>query len=173
MNTNERREVLRKKLSESKSPITGTALAQLLGVSRQVIVGDIGILRAMGTEVYATPQGYLIPNEKRTNHESVIATIACCHEKKDTAMELEIVIDNGGKIRDIIVEHPLYGEIRADLMISSRREISSFLERLENCGAGLLSIVTDGVHLHTIEVPNTEILKEIEKELMKKNILHK
>lgn len=171
MNTNERREILRKKLAESTKPITGTALASELGVSRQVIVGDIGILRAMGTEVYATPQGYIIPSEIAGNSEMLIATIACSHDRQGVAKELEVIVDNGGRVRDVIVEHPLYGEIRADLMISSRREINSFLEGLKRSGAGPLSVVTGGLHLHTIEVPNEEILREIEKELKENGIL--
>ncbi len=171
MNTNERREFLRKKLAESTKPITGTALASELGVSRQVIVGDIGILRAMGTEVYATPQGYVIPGEIAVNGEVLIATIACIHDKRGVAKELEIIVDNGGKVRDVIVEHPLYGEIRADLMISSRREVKNFLAGLERCGAGPLSAVTGGLHLHTIEVPSEEILHGIEKELKENGIL--
>lgn len=171
MNTNERREILRKKLAESVKPMTGTALANELGVSRQVIVGDIGILRAMGIKVYATPQGYVIPNQIDTESEALIATIACSHDKQGVAKELEIIVDNGGKIRDVIVEHPLYGEIRADLMISSRRDINSFLDGMERSGAGPLLVVTGGLHLHTIEVPNEEILREIERELKENGIL--
>lgn len=171
MNTNERREILRRKLAESTKPMTGTALANELGVSRQVIVGDIGILRAMGTKVYATPQGYVIPSQIDTDSEALIATIACSHDKQGVAKELEIIVDNGGKIRDVIVEHPLYGEIRADLMISSRRDINSFLAGLERSGAGPLSVVTGGLHLHTIEVPSEEILQEIERELKENGIL--
>nr|WP_092075037.1 transcription repressor NadR [Dendrosporobacter quercicolus]NSL50002.1 transcription repressor NadR [Dendrosporobacter quercicolus DSM 1736]SDN28240.1 hypothetical protein SAMN04488502_11650 [Dendrosporobacter quercicolus] len=168
METQERRALLLAKLKAADKPLTGTVLARELGVSRQIIVGDIAIIRASGVAVYATPQGYIIPADLTT---AISATIACRHERDELEQELAIIIDHGGKIRDVIVEHPLYGEIRANLMLRSRRELDEFLVRLAESGAKPLSIVTSGTHLHTIEVPNEKVLASIEEELRKQGIL--
>ncbi|MEG6584150.1 transcription repressor NadR [Dendrosporobacter sp. 1207_IL3150] len=168
METQERRSKILARLKSTSSPLTGTALAKELGVSRQVIVGDIAIIRASGITVYATPQGYMIP---QVHTASVIATIACRHDRDELEKELSIIIDNGGKVRDVIVEHPIYGEITANLMLSSRRELADFLHKLAESGAAPLATVTGGVHLHTIEVPSAEVLSTIEEELRTKGLL--
>jgi transcriptional regulator of NAD metabolism len=170
METQERREKLLTMLKAASKPLTGTALARELGVSRQIIVGDIAILRAAGVAVYATPQGYMLPAEFST---ALQATIACHHNRDDLEKELAVIIDNGGKIRDVIVEHPLYGEISANLMLSSRRELTDFLTRLDESGASPLSVVTGGVHIHTIEAPNEKVLANIQAELKALGILLK
>lgn len=170
METQERRAFLLAKLQAADKPLTGTALARELGVSRQIIVGDIAIIRASGVEIYATPQGYMIP---AVVSPAVSFTIACRHKHDNLEKELAIIIDNGGKVRDVIVEHPLYGEIKANLMLSSRRELDEFLARLTESGAQPLSVVTSGVHLHTIEVPNEKVLANIEQELRNEGILFK
>ena len=110
MNTEERREKILERLQQAEKPLTGTALSKEFAVSRQIIVGDISILRALGTHVYATPRGYIIPAESREK-QGVIATLACRHSLSDMLKELCIIVDNGGFVRDVIVEHPLYGEM--------------------------------------------------------------
>lgn len=171
METKERRLVILTKLKEAERPITGTELAKELGVSRQVIVGDIALLRASGVNVYATPQGYVVPTEPKS--DKVTAVLVCRHTKEDLADELNIIVDNGGKVLDVVVEHPLYGEIRANLMLSSRREVTEFIDKLANSGAAPLSIVTDGVHLHTVEVTDYHVLQKIEEQLKTLGILVK
>lgn len=170
MDTKERRNAILAKLRASEIPLTGTALAKELGVSRQIIVGDIAILRATGIAVFATPQGYILP-------ESAVAairtTLACRHDMHNLEAELLTIIDNGGKVLDVIVEHPVYGEIKANLMLASRRELKAFLDSLATCGAEPLSVVTGGVHLHTIEVPDKAVLWQIEEELNRQGILLK
>ncbi len=157
MNTEERREKLLEKLKHTNKPLTGTALASEFAVSRQIIVGDISIIRAMGTNIYATPRGYIIPSDQKTR-DVVMATITCRHDVSGVRQELEIIVDNGGFVRDVIVEHPLYGEIRGDLMLASRRDVTNFVARLRECSANPLLVVTGGVHLHTIEVPDQAAL---------------
>lgn len=165
----ERRRVLLEKLREAEEPLTGTWLAKELGVSRQVIVGDFAILRAAGNVVYATPQGYLLPPVEYT--KMIKATLACKHDRDGLEKELAIIIDHGGKVLDVIVEHSLYGELKANLMLASRRELAEFLRNLDDSKAEQLSSITAGVHLHTVEVPNEEVLGEIKEELKRKGIL--
>ncbi|MBP1763284.1 MAG: hypothetical protein H6Q65_342 [Firmicutes bacterium] len=171
MDAKNRRKQLLDILKRAGEPVTGTVLAQALGVSRQVVVGDIAILRAAGGEIVATPQGYFLPSAPVSSVQT--AKIACHHEGDQLAEELTLIIDNGGKVLDVIVEHPVYGELRANLMLASRRDIADFLYKLEHSGAKPLSAVTGGVHLHTVEVPSPQVLAQIEKELAEQGILFK
>lgn len=166
----ERRIALLEKLKAAEEPLTGTWLAKALGVSRQVIVSDFAILRAAGHIVYATSQGYVLPLVEESIN-SIKATLACKHGRDDLEEELSIIIDNGGRVLDVIVEHSLYGELKANLMLASRREIGDFLHKLEKGKAEQLASITGGVHLHTIEVPNEEVLLKIKEELKSKGIL--
>lgn len=170
MDGKERRHLLLAKLTAADEPLTGTVLAQMLGVSRQIVVGDIAIMRAAGSEIIATPQGYILPSGKHTRVSTV--KIACRHDWQNLAEELAIIIDHGGKVVDVIVEHPVYGELRANLMLASRRDLAEFLRKLDDSGAAPLSIVTGGIHLHTIEVPSAAVLQEIEAALNKRGILY-
>lgn len=169
MNTEQRRTKLLERLKQSAVPVSGASLAREFSVSRQIIVGDIGIIRAMGVDIYATPRGYLIP--PAVSESKLLATICCRHDAAGLRRELDIIVDNGGKVRDVIVEHPLYGEIRGDLLISTRRDVTEFLQRMELCRAHPLLIVTGGVHLHTIEVPDQETLALIRGELQAEGLL--
>lgn len=168
MDAKQRRQRLLELLTAADKPLTGTQLARELGVSRQVIVGDFALIRAAGAEVYATPQGYLLP---RRSAPQVSATLACKHVKGRLGEELAIIIDNGGKVIDVVVEHPLYGEIKATLMLATRRDLAQFLEQLEDSDAEPLSAITGGVHLHTVEAPDEQTLERIKSELKEKGIL--
>ena len=170
MNTEERREKILERLQQAEKPLTGTALSKEFAVSRQIIVGDISILRALGTHVYATPRGYIMPAESREK-QGVIATLACRHSLSDMLKELCIIVDNGGFVRDVIVEHPLYGEIRADLMLGARHDVEAFGERMAQCQAKPLCMVTDGVHLHTVEAPDEQAMERMRAELRSEGIL--
>ncbi|MCW3491445.1 transcription repressor NadR [Dethiobacter alkaliphilus] len=159
MEAEKRREELLRSLREAEKPVTGGDLAQRFGVSRQVIVQDIAILRAAGEQILATPQGYMIPLNQAA--AAVQAVLACRHTPQEIEAEIGIVVDLGGKVLDVVVEHPVYGEMRGNLMISSRRDLNHFLERLAVTEARPLAELTDGVHLHTIEAPNNRVLEEI------------
>ncbi|MCR3921902.1 MAG: transcription repressor NadR [Firmicutes bacterium] len=159
METAQRRTEILHLLYDSAEPITGTELAHQFNVSRQVIVQDIALLRAAGEQVLATPQGYLLPRSE--TRALVQAVIACSHTRTQMGDELGIVVDLGGKVRDVVVEHPIYGEMRANLMIASRRDLSLFLRQVEETQAQPLSALTDGLHLHTVEAPSTTIMQEI------------
>ncbi|SHI86231.1 transcription repressor NadR [Lutispora thermophila] len=164
MIADERREKILSILKDRSVPLTGTDLSKLTGVSRQVIVQDIAILRARGLNIIATPQGYLLMKDLKNRMRKIIA---CCHDKMGMRKELEIIVDNGGKVIDVIVEHSLYGEIKAMLMLESRLDIDNFMRHYENSDTKPLSMLTGGVHLHTIEVPDEtsyyHIVSDLEK----------
>lgn len=164
-----RREKLLRLLREATSPLTGTELAARFNVSRQVIVQDIAILRSAGQKILATPQGYVLPPLPGENW--VRRTIACQHNREDIEKELGIVVDHGGRVLDAAVEHPLYGELRGNLMISNRRDVRFFTSQLKESGANPLLALTGGIHLHTIEAPDEDVMNEILRELEKEGFL--
>lgn len=133
-------------------------MARRLGVSRQIIVQDIAVLRASGQPVISTPRGYMLwqaPEQKR--YQSVIVSR---HTKGQCEDELRLLVDLGVKIIDVVIEHPIYGEIRRPLMIQSRQDVSEFIEKINHTGAELLCELTGGVHLHTIEAPREDLLEK-------------
>lgn len=172
MDANERRIEIKRLLNLAEEPIKGTDLSEKLEVSRQVIVQDIAILRARGENILATPQGYLIPKIYERN--KLIKTIACIHSNnEELEEELRLIVDLGGKVIDVIVEHPLYGEIKSQLQIGSRHDLNLFINSLNETKAEPLSSLTGGVHLHTIEVDDEKIFSKIKEKLIEKNYLIK
>lgn len=169
MTTEGRRRALLQRLREAHGPLSGTKLARELGVSRQIIVGDISILRAAGEQVYATPRGYVLPEARAVDSELV--TLVCRHRAEDMERELFAVVDNGGEVLDVLVEHPVYGPIRADLLLTSRRDVHTFLSKMAKCKANPLLVVTGGVHMHTVRVPDEGALRAIRQELAAAGIL--
>ncbi|SHH30226.1 transcription repressor NadR [Tepidibacter thalassicus] len=172
MDTLNRRKEIEKILNNSIEPIKGADLADKFNVSRQVIVQDIAILRAKGVNIIATPQGYLFPKFENKN---VIKVITSKHHSniKEIKEELSIIIDMGGKILDVIIEHPIYGEIRGIINVSSRKELDEFIHKLEITNSQGISSLTNGIHFHTIEVKNEDVYCEIIKKLEDKGYLLK
>jgi uncharacterized protein len=157
------------KLSEINKPIKGTKLAEIFQVSRQVIVQDIAILRAQGAEIIATPNGYII---YKRNNEGIIKTIVSKHQDYDAIEdELQIMVDYGAKILDVIVEHPLYGEIKGMLDIRCKEDVEEFMKKIKHVKAEPLSSLTEGVHIHTIEVPSEKSYEKIKEALIQKGYL--
>ena len=167
MSSIKRREEIIKMLIESNKAIKGTELASLFGVTRQIIVKDIAILRAEGNTIIATPDGYIY--NKNTN--KVKSIIAVNHNQNEIIDELKIVVKYGGIIEDVIIEHPLYGEIRGNLMIKNLNDLNKFEIEFENKSIKPLSDLTDGIHLHTIVADDEENIKLIKSELKEKGLL--
>ncbi|WP_207707463.1 transcription repressor NadR [Clostridium tarantellae] len=170
MNATERREEIINMLKSSSSAISATVIAKNLSVSRQIIVGDVALLRASGERIISTTRGYILENDK-LNKDYIVKTIACIHAKKCIEDELTIIIDEGAKVLNVIVEHGVYGEIKGELHLSSRRDIKEFMEKLEKYNIDPLCQLTKGVHLHTICCKNNEIFETILKKLRKKGYL--
>ena len=168
INQERRKEILRY-LQEEKRPIKGTELANKFDVSRQVIVQDIALLRAEGEDVMATPQGYLIIKE---NKGKLIKQVVIKHHGYDAIEdELQTMIDFGVRVVDVIIEHPLYGEIRSPLNIGFRKELEEFMLKIRTENAEPLASLTDGIHIHTIEIPNEETFLKLKEALAKKGYL--
>lgn len=151
----DRRNQLLEWLEMSTRPMTGGSLASRASVSRQVIVQDMSLLKAQGHPILATSQGYIIIKNKDTG-QTVRKRVAVSHpsDPDSTLEELYLIVDHGGKVVDVSVEHPVYGDITASLMIESRIDADRFIENMKNTNASMLSELTAGVHLHTIEIPS-------------------
>lgn len=67
----------------------------------------------------------------------------------------------------------VYGVVRADMNIRTRRDVKKFLEGLSTGNSSLLKNVTGGYHYHTIEAESEEILDDIQNELAEKGFLAK
>ncbi|MBX6773585.1 MAG: transcription repressor NadR [Chloroflexi bacterium] len=147
MTTEERRQAIKELLATARRPVPGRDLARIFDVSRQVVVQDIAVLRAAGVPIVATSRGYTTPPVPGL-HRSVVAVR---HRPEQTAEELFLIVDQGVRVVDVIVEHPIYGELRGLLMHASREDVRAFLDLVRSRRAHLLSELTDGVHLHTLE----------------------
>lgn len=147
-----RRQAILDRLRTADRPVSASALAAGLNVSRQIIVGDIALLRAGGAEISATPRGYVLPRAT----DGITRTIACRHTLAQTGQELDILVDNGCTVLDVIVEHPVYGQLTGQLQISIRYDVEQFLARIRDSDAAPLSMLTGGLHLHTLCCPNED-----------------
>lgn len=152
MNTSERRERILEYLRDAGRPLSATALAQRLSVSRQIIVGDVALLRAAGAGITATPRGYVLDRPRA----GVVRRAACLHRPEDMERELTLMVDQGCTVENVIVEHPVYGQLTGPLDLSSRYDVSEFIRKVAENGARPLSALTDGVHLHTLRCPSQE-----------------
>lgn len=154
MSTAERRTRILEYLHRSDRPLSATALARELSVSRQIIVGDVALLRAAGEDITATPRGYVL-NRPRPG---VVRAVACLHRAEDMERELTLMVDHGCTVENVIVEHPVYGQLTGPLELSSKDDISEFIRKVEKNAARPLSALTDGIHLHTLRCPDQETL---------------
>lgn len=153
MNAEERRCRLLEILQEKDEYLNAAGLAAQLGVSRQIIVSDVAILRERGHEIISTPRGYLLDDRTGWGY---VGVVACRHGAEGVQQEFYLVVDNGGTVVDLVVEHPIYGQLSARLDIRSRFDADLFIDRCREQQASLLSSLTDGYHLHHIGVQRRE-----------------
>ncbi|MCM3002631.1 transcription repressor NadR [Priestia koreensis] len=166
----QRRTLILEWLQTEGVPLTGSELSKRTNVSRQVIVQDISLLKAKNEPIIATSQGYLYMQtpDQKGRYEQIIA---CQHGPETADRELFLLVDHGVRVRDVIVEHPIYGELTASIMVSTRKEVEAFLEHVKNTNASYLSQLTDGTHLHTIEADTPKKLQEACAALRKEGFL--
>lgn len=166
MNGAKRREEILKIIMENENKISGTKLAELFDVSRQVIVQDIALLRAEGYEIISTNRGYLCKQKKQVSRVFYVF-----HDDDRIRDELNLIVDNGGKAEDVFVQHSIYGELRAELLIDSRKKVADFMIEIESGTSSPLNKITSGYHYHTVSAESEDILDAIERELKDKNFL--
>ena len=163
MNGGERRNLIIAKLEKATAPICATKLADEFSVTRQIIVADIALLRAAGHAIRAEHRGYVLG--ARDKEYGIVKRVVVKHGQECVREELYAVVDNGGKLVDVIVEHAIYGMISASLNIETRYDADKFLEKVEAEGVSPLSALTKGVHVHTIAVKTEEAFERIVQKL--------
>lgn len=170
MTGEERRAQILVKLKEQGPPLSGTALAKTFHVSRQVIVQDIALMRAENHRIISTNKGYLYRTEVSEDTQPK-RVFYVKHTTDQVLEEFRIVIDLGGKILDVAVDHELYGQIQADLLIETNQDAEDFFERLKNCRDNPLKVLTDDCHYHTVSAPSEKLLDLIQEEFAEKGFL--
>jgi len=161
----ERRSLLLDKLIKADQPITGGELAAFANVSRQVIVQDISLLKAKNHPIIATSQGYVYLEKNQQNQQMEERIVAVKHSPSQTKDELTIIVDHGVFIKDVIVEHPVYGDLTASIRVGNRKEVEEFMKKINQNKASYLSQLTEGLHLHTLQADSIEKLDRACQEL--------
>ena len=169
MEGSKRRDQLIKIIKEHGNPISGGELSRMLGVSRQVIVQDIALLRATDLNILATTKGYMIVQSEPSLVKRVFQVK---HTNEQIEDELCTIVDNGGKILDVLVSHEIYGDIATELIIRSRQDVYDFTRKVQNKKIKPLKELTDGIHRHTVEAESEEILNKISEALKQKGYLY-
>lgn len=166
----QRRQYIVQLLKQANRPMTGRELGDLTNVSRQVIVGDITLLKAKKEPILATSQGYVYAAPHQQS--AIEKTIVCRHTGEQTEEELTILVDHGVTVKDVRIEHPVYGDLSASIMVSNRREVEEFIRQIEEANAGYLCHLAEGgIHLHTLSADDDRSIIEAEAALKKAGIL--
>lgn len=166
MNGKDRRAHILQLLTESQKALSGARLAEKMQVSRQVIVQDIALLRANGADIVSTNLGYVLMKK-----EEVSRVFKIQHSDEEVEEELSLIVDFGGIVKDVFIFHKVYGTVKGDMNIRSRRDIRKFMDDI-TCGkSSLLKNVTSGYHYHTVLAENEQILDMIQEKLQERGFL--
>lgn len=163
-----RRHEIMKIIERAEEPVSGTRLAELMGVSRQVIVQDIALIRANNKNILSTNKGYILFQDK---NQRVKRSFMVNHTDEQIEDELLTIVSYGGRVLDVVVEHEIYGQITVDLVLKTARDVKDFVERLSKNKTKPLKELTGGVHIHTVEADTEELLAVIEERLRDKGYL--
>lgn len=166
MTGSERRDQIIKRIQESQVPVSGTQLAKEYEVSRQVIVQDIALIRAAGHEIISTNRGYIL-----NASQSVSRIFKVHHMDEEVEDELCTIVDLGGKVVNVMVNHRVYGHMEAEIHINSRRKVMEFVEDIKQGKSSPLKNITSNYHYHLVEADSEETLDLIEAALRQKNFL--
>lgn len=162
----QRRQGIYQVLRNAEGPVMAKDLASRFGVSRQIIVQDIAVLRASKASIISTHRGYVLEVEPAASREFKVR-----HSQDQVQDELNIIVDCGGKVRNVSISHRVYGRITAEMDISSRLDVQEFCQTLEGSSSSVLSGVTSGYHYHLVEAADERRLDLIEGRLMEAGML--
>lgn len=166
MKTTERRKSIAAFLAAEQHAVSGGALAEKFGVSRQIIVQDISVLKALGYSILSTHSGYILQSSPLKER-----VFKLHHTTEQTEEELNTVIALGGTVVDVFVWHKVYGKVQAKLNITSALQVQQFIEGVRTGKSSELMNITGGYHYHTVRADSEEILNSIEASLQEKGFL--
>jgi len=87
------------------------------------------------------------------------------NEIENMENELNCIVDNGGYVLDVLVDHDLYGKISGPLNLANRADVAEFIQKVKVSKSKPLKVLTDEIHYHTVEAKSEEILDRIERRL--------
>ena len=166
MTGTERRNQIVERIKKNAVPVSGTMLAKEFEVSRQVIVQDIALIRAAGYDIISTHRGYLL-NEPI----SVSRVFKVQHTDEQTEEELYSIVDLGGTVANVMVNHKIYGQMEAELNINSRKKAKDFIDDIKSGKSSPLKNITSNYHYHKVVADSEETLDMIEEALQEKGFL--
>ena len=166
MTTAQRRTEILQILKKADVPVAAKELAAHFGVSRQVIVQDMAVIRVSTPGIMSTTRGYVLQHANGCAREFQV-----CHTQDQTADEMNLIVDCGGHIENISISHHLYGRISADMDIRSRQDVSEFMEALRNSRSSVLSNATSGYHYHLVAADSQKRLDMIQQKLQEAGFL--
>ena len=156
MKATERRKAIANLLLSSADAVSGGALSEQFGVSRQIIVQDISLLKASGYEIISTHSGYIIQHSPLKERVFKIH-----HTTEQTEEELNLIVGLGGTVADVFVWHKVYGKVSAPLNIFSPLQVKQFIEGVRTGKSTELMNITGGYHYHTVRAESEEVLEQI------------
>lgn len=166
MKAKERRKEIVAMIMAAEEPVSGTILSERLGVSRQIIVQDIAMLRAEGYDVLSTHQGYVI-----TKGPFAERVFKLRHTSEQTEDELSSIVALGGTVVNVFVWHKVYGKIEAGMNIFSERGVTQFMDGIKSGKSKELMHITEGYHYHTVRADSEASLDAIETMLEEKGYI--
>lgn len=166
MNTSERRKEILRILQGTEIPVAARELAAKFGVSRQVIVQDMAVIRASTPGILSTTKGYAIQQDTSFTREFKVR-----HRQEQAAEELNLIVDCGGHVKNISISHRVYGRVSAEMDIRSRHDVTEFVEALNSSRSTVLSNATSGYHYHLVEASSQDRLDLIGQQLEKAGFL--
>ena len=166
MTGSKRREEIVRIIRESKKAIPAKQLAEAFGVSRQVIVQDIALIRVAGYDILSTNRGYILNESQRVSRWFKVN-----HTQEQMEDEMNLIVDLGGELLNVMVNHRVYGQMAAPLHINSRRKVKEFADEIQSSASSPLMTITSNYHYHEVAAESEEILDEIEKMLRERGYL--
>ncbi len=157
MRADERLNGIKERIMQSSEPVSGGTLSKEFGVSRQIIVKDIAVLKERGIDIIATTRGYVL---RRTPDPERVYKVV--HHDNEIRKELEAIVTAGGATKNVFVWHKIYGKIEAPLQMATLQDVDEYMISLENGRSSPLKNVTSEYHYHTVTAPDTETLDKIE-----------
>lgn len=162
----DRRKEIAAVLISSDTPVSGNMLSEKFGVSRQIIVQDISLLKASGYDIISTHNGYILQSSPLKERVFKLK-----HTTDDTEDELTTIVSLGGTVADVFVWHKVYGKLEAKLNIFSDMHVKQFIEGVRSGKSSELMNITGGYHYHTIRAESDDILDKIGEALDKKGYI--
>lgn len=162
----ERRKKIIELLSSEKRAIPGGELSERLGVSRQIIVQDIALLKEAGYGILSTHHGYFFQDSPLKERVFKVK-----HTTEETEDELTTIVELGGTVENVYVWHRVYGRIEAKLNIFSDMNVKQFIEGVRSGKSTELMNITGGYHYHTVRADSEDVLDKIESALRQKGYI--